>query len=98
MAIDDKIRDRKLKYDINREAAKISALSSRKIDKYEYFTGEEILSSNQRQIIELATFTYAPLGKVCENQRKTIEHQGTKQINALKALKPEEDLKALKTK
>ena len=56
------------------------------------------MSSNQRQIIELATFTYAPLGKVCENQRKTIEHQGTKQINALKALKPEEDLKALKTK
>ena len=34
MAIDDKIRDRKLKYDINREAAKISALSSRKFDKY----------------------------------------------------------------
>ena len=43
-------------------------------------------------------FTYAPLGTFCENQRKTTEHQGTKQINALKALKPEEDLKALKTK
>ena len=45
MTIYGKIRDRKLKYDINREAAKISALSSRKFDKYEYFTGEEILSS-----------------------------------------------------
>ena len=43
MTIDDKIRDKKLQYDTNREAAKISALSSGKIDKYEYFTGEEIL-------------------------------------------------------
>ena len=40
MTIDDKIRDAKLKYDINREAAQISALSSAKIDKYEYLTGE----------------------------------------------------------
>ena len=43
MAIDDQIRDEKLKYDINREAAKISALTFGKIDKYEYLTGEEIL-------------------------------------------------------
>ena len=43
MAIDDKIRDEKLQYDINREAAKISALSPRKFEKYEYLTGEEIL-------------------------------------------------------
>ena len=48
MTIDDKIRDEKLQYDINREAAKISALSSGKIDKYEYLIWEEILSSNQR--------------------------------------------------
>ena len=51
MAINDQIRDEKLQYDINREAAKISALSSGKIDKYEYLTGEEILPSNQQQII-----------------------------------------------
>ena len=43
MTIDDKIRDEKLQYDMNREATKISALSSRKIDKYEFLTGEEIL-------------------------------------------------------
>ena len=49
MIIDDMIRDEKLDYKINREAAKISALSSGKIDKYEYLTGEEILPSNQRQ-------------------------------------------------
>ena len=45
MATGDKIRDEKLQYDINRETAKISPLSSGKIDKYEYLTGEEILSS-----------------------------------------------------
>ena len=49
MTIDDQIRDEKLQYDINREAAKISALSSGKIDKYEYLTGKEILPSNQKQ-------------------------------------------------
>ena len=43
MTIDDKIRDKKLQHDINREVAKISALSSGKINKYEYLTGEEIL-------------------------------------------------------
>ena len=51
MIIDDQIRDEKLQYDITREAAKISALSSNKIGKYEYLAGEEILPSNQKQII-----------------------------------------------
>ena len=64
MAIEDQIKDEKLQYDINRKTAKISALSSSgKIDKYEYLTGEEILPSNQQQIIEQAKFTYSPLGK-----------------------------------
>ena len=52
MTIDDKIRDEKLQYDINREAAKISAVSSRKIGNYEYLTGEEILPSDQRRVTE----------------------------------------------
>ena len=60
MTIDDQIRDEKLKYDINREAAKILALSSSKIHKYKYLTGEEILSFNQKQIIKQAKFTYSP--------------------------------------
>ena len=68
MTIDDKTRDEKLQYDINREAAKISALSSGKIDKYEYLTGEEILPSNQRQILEQAKFAYSTLGKDFEKQ------------------------------
>ena len=51
MTIDDKIRGEKLQYNIKREAAKISALSSGKIDKYEYLTGEEILPPDQSRII-----------------------------------------------
>ena len=87
MTINDQIRDEKLQYDINREAAKISALSSGKIRKYEYLTGEDILPSNQQQIIGQAKFTYSPLGKAFEKQIKTIEDQGEKQIDALKDLK-----------
>ena len=90
MTINDQIRDEKLQYDINREAAKISALSSGKIHEYEYLTGENILPSNQQQIIEQAKFTYSPLGKAFEKQIKTIEDQGQKQVDALEKLKPEE--------
>ena len=83
MAIEDQIRDEKLKYDIIREAAKISALLSGKSDRYDYLTGEEILPSNQQQIIEQAEFTYSPLGKVFKKQIKAIEDQGKKQIEAI---------------
>ena len=68
MTIDDQIRDEKLQYDINRKAAKVSALSSGKISKSEYLTGEEILPSNQKQIIQQAKFTYSPLAKTFENK------------------------------
>ena len=84
MTIEDQVKDEKLQYDINREAAKISALSSGKLDKYEYFTGEEILPSNQQQIIQQAKFNYSPLGKAIEKQIKTTENQGQKQVDALK--------------
>ena len=88
IAINDQIRDEKLQYDNDRKAAKISALSSGKIHKYEYLTGEDILPSNQEQIIEHAKFTCSPLGKDFEKQIKTIEDQGRKQVDALKVLKP----------
>ena len=58
MTIDDQIKNEKLQYDINKEAEKLSALSSGKIDNYEYLSGEEILPSNQKQITEQAKFTY----------------------------------------
>ena len=92
MAINDQIRDEKLQYDIKRKAAKISALSSGKIHEYEYLTGEDILSSNQQQIIEQARFTYSPLGKAFEKQTKAIEDQGQKQIEALNTLKSNNQL------
>ena len=83
MTIEDQNKDEKLQYDINREAGKISALTSGKIDKYEYLSGEEILPSNQQQIIEQAKLTYSPLGKAFEKQTKTIEDQGKKQVKAI---------------
>ena len=72
----DQIKDEKLQCDINRKAAIISALSSGKRHKYENVTREDILPSNQQQIIEQAWFTYSPLGKAFEKQIKTIEDQG----------------------
>ena len=84
MTINDQIRDEKLQYDINREAAKIPTLSSGKIDKYEYLTGEEILPSNQQQIIEQAKFSYSPLGKAFEKQIKTIKDQGEDKLRLSK--------------
>ena len=68
MITDDQIWDEKLQYNINREAAKTLALLSGKIDKYEYLTDKEILSSNQQQIIEHAKFTYSHLEKAFEKQ------------------------------
>ena len=93
MTIDDQIRDEKLQYDINREAVKISALSSSKIHKYDYLTDEDILPSNQQQIIKQVKFTYSPLGKAFEKQIKTIKDQGQKQVKALENLKPKEEIK-----
>ena len=63
MTINDQIRDEKLQYDINREAAKIPALSSGKIHKYQYLTGEDILPSNQQRIIEQAKLISFFFGK-----------------------------------
>ena len=77
MTIEDQIKDEKLQYDINREAAKISALSS----------GKEILPSNQQQIIQQAKFNYSPLGNAVEKQIKTIEDQRGKQVVTLESLK-----------
>ena len=93
MTIDDKIRDEKLQYDVNREAAKILALSSDKIHKYEYLTGENILPSSNQQIIEQARFTYSPLGKAFEKQIETIKDQGKKRVDALNTLKSDNNKK-----
>ena len=82
MAINDQITDEKLRYDINRETGKVLALSSGKIRKYEYLSSEDILPFNQKQITEHARFTYSPLQKAFEKQKKTIEDQGEKKIKS----------------
>ena len=76
-----------MQYNINRKTAKISALLSGKTNKYEYLTGEEILPSNQRQIILKAMFTYTTLGKAFEKQTKTIEDQKEKLKKAIEGNK-----------
>ena len=95
MTINNQIKDEKFQYNINREAAKISALSSGKFHKYVYLTGEDILSSNQQQITEQTKFTYSPLGKAFDKQIKTIEDQGKKQVDALEKLKTKEEIKPI---
>ena len=75
MTIDDKIRDEKLQYDINREPAKKSALLFGKIDTNKYLTVEEILLFDQSRVVELATFIYSPLGKALKKETKTIKDQ-----------------------
>ena len=86
MTINGQIKDEKLQYNINREAAKISALSSGELLKYEYLTGEDL------QIIQQTNFTYSPLGKVFDKQIKTIEDQGKKHVDALDTLKSDNKL------
>ena len=84
MIIEDQIKDEKLQYDINKEAPKISAWSSGKIDKYDCLTGEEILSFNQKQIIEQTKFTCSPLGKPFRKQTKKIKEKNkSKQLKEI---------------
>ena len=92
MTINDQVKDKKLQYNINREAEKISALSSGKLHKYEYLTGEDMLPSTQQQIIEQTKFSYSPFGKVFDKQTKTIEDQGKKQVDALNTLKSDDKI------
>ena len=98
MTINDQIGDEKLQYHINREAAIISALSSGKVDNYEYLTGEEIIPSNYERITEQAKFPYSHLGKAFEKQTKKIEDQREKKVEALKDLKSKEQTKPIADK
>ena len=77
-----------MQYNINRQAAKILALSCGKIDKYEYLAGEEILPSDQRQIIEQAKLACSPLGEASEKRKE-------KQVGVIKSLGPSGKLKRI---
>ena len=82
-----KLEFKKLHWNINIEAAKALALSSNKTDQYKYLTGEEILPSNQIQMIQETKFTYLLLGKAFEKQTKAIADEGKKHVEALEILK-----------
>lgn len=73
MNIDEKVRDQKLRYDINMTAAKLSALLSGKIDKCEYLTGKKKVAPGQHWIIEDTKFTSSSLRK--EFEKQTIANQ-----------------------
>ena len=60
--LDRKIKQNEAQYDLDREAAKISALSSNNLDKYEYLTGEDL--DLKPSTVEQAKFEYSPLGKI----------------------------------
>ena len=70
MTTDERNKDEKVKYYINREAANIYVLLPGKIDKYRYFADKEIFPPQQSRTIEQAIFTYPPLGKTFEKQNK----------------------------
>ena len=80
MTINDQIRDEKLQYDINRKAAKISALSSGEIHKYGYLTGEDILPSNQQQIMEQARFLFLLWKKLLKTKQKQLKIKGKSRL------------------
>ena len=69
--IDDKIKANKGHYDLNREAVKISALSSKELDKYKYLTGEDL--RYKPGVIERAKFEYSPLGVALSKRLKKYE-------------------------
>ena len=93
----DNIRDEKFQHNIiNRKAAKISALSCRKIDKHEYLTGEEILPPDQRAVIEQSKFAYSLLGKAFEKQIKALEEDGKQLVKSSSEKKSSTHLKQQK--
>ena len=93
MAINDKIRDEKLQYNINRKTAKVSELLSGKIDKYKYLTGEEILPFDLIRVIEQAKFTYSPFRKALVKQKKRLKIKEKKHLDAWKVLKSGQTLR-----
>ena len=93
--LDDKIKANKAQYDIDREAAKISALSSGELEKNEYLTGEDL--GHKPDVIQKAKFEYSSLGKVFNKgldesdkkegllkRPKNIESKNEQQLEAIK--------------
>ena len=92
--LDRKIMQNEAQYDLDRKAAKISALSSNNLDKYEYLTGEDL--GLKPSTVEQAKFEYSPLGKIFNKglseddkkeglfkRPKNIEDKSEKQLKAI---------------
>ena len=77
-----KIKQNEAQYDLDREAAKISALFSKNLDKYEYLTGEDL--GLKPSTVEQAKFEYSPLGKIFN---KGLDKEEDKKEELLKRLK-----------
>ena len=92
--LDKKIMQNEAQYDLDRKTAKISALSSNNLDKYEYLTGEDL--GIKPSTVEQARFEYSPLGKIFNNglnkddqkegifkRQKNIRGKNEKQLQAI---------------
>ena len=89
---DDKIKANKAQYDLDREAAKISASSSGELEKYEYLTGEDL--GYKPDVSQKAKFEYSPLGKVFNKELD----ESDKKERLLKRLKNIKDKSEEQTK
>ena len=78
----DKIKANQTQYDLSREAAKTSALSSKNLDKYKYLTGEDL--GHKQSVVEKAKFKYCPLGMVLTNNTKNKKTKNNKMKNKSK--------------
>ena len=83
--LDNKIKANQAQYDLDREAAKIYALSSSEFEKYEYLTGEDL--GYKPGVVEKAKFEYSSLVKACN---KGLDEKDKKE-GLLKRLKIIED-------
>ena len=72
--LDDEIKANQAQYDLDREAAKVSALSSKEIDTYKYLTGEDL--EYKPGVVEKAKFEYFSLGKVFNKRLKKEDKKG----------------------
>ena len=106
--LDDKIKATKAQYNLDRDTAKIFALSSDKLEKYEYFTGEDL--GYKPNVVQKAKFEYFPLGKALNKgldesdekegllkRLKNIEGKSEQQLEAIKEQK-EKQLDAVEKK
>ena len=93
--LDDKIKGNQVQYDLDREAPKISALSSKELDKYKYLTGEDL--GYKPGVLEQAKFEYFPLGKVFNKGLEKVDKTDrlVKRLKNVKG-KNKELLKAIK--